>query len=116
DRRGNLWAGTDGLSLIEESADRVSLRQIELNLPGEIQQDIRITTVAEGLDGSLWLGTNHGLLRRLPDARVERLTIQGKGKLDFVEHLLVDRGGRFWICGNGDYFLNPGLYVLNPEP
>src|SRR6266516_1664644 len=117
DRQGNLWAATSGLSLIEDNNGKVSFRQIELNLPEELNRGFfRIYAISEGQDGSLWLGTTQGLMRRLPDGRIAHFTISREGDFDLTQNLLADREGRIWIGHNSGYYLNSRLYVLKPEP
>jgi signal transduction histidine kinase/ligand-binding sensor domain-containing protein len=119
DRNGNLWAaGSDGLSLIQDGSGQILLKRIELNLPDELKrQFFGVYAIAEDHDGSLWLGTSLGLMRRLPDGCVVRYRIRGQGDIDFVRTLLVDRDGRIWIGDNaGGALGNAGLCVMKPEP
>ena len=119
DRHGNLWAGgTDGLSIVQDSNGQVLLNPIELNLPDELRRRVFcVYAIAEGQDDGLWLGTSQGLMRRLPDGRVVRLTIRGEVDLDYVRTLLADNDGRIWIGDNlGELYKSPGLLVFKPEP
>jgi signal transduction histidine kinase/ligand-binding sensor domain-containing protein len=109
DREGNLWAGCDALLLIEDNNGQVTFRQVELNLPQNLKLLFGINAIVEGQDGSLWLSTNHGLMRRLPDGRVAHFSVHPEANFDVVAALLEDRDGRIWIGHNS------GLYVFKPQ-
>jgi ligand-binding sensor domain-containing protein/two-component sensor histidine kinase len=109
DRDGNLWAGGEGLFLVEEKNGHVSFRQVELNLPQEMKQSFLVYAIAAGPDGSLWLGTSRGLLRRLPDGRVAQYALGQKPASDPLRTLLADRDGNIWVLHSA------GLYLLKPE-
>lgn len=111
DRNGRLWAGGAGLRIIEDGRGGVSFQEINLNLPQEWKRKPSFTvwTLAEADDGSLWLGTNHGLLRRLPDGRVVQYRLSKSPGQEDVRGLLVDNSGYVWASCPGE------LYVLRPE-
>jgi signal transduction histidine kinase/ligand-binding sensor domain-containing protein len=110
DRTGNLWIGSTGLFLIEEKNSEVSFREIDLGVPADWRPSFSVESMAEAGDGSLWLGTSHGLLRRLPDGRVSQYSLRHNPKSDFIRLLLADKSGNIWATHQG------GLYVLKPEP
>jgi len=110
DRNGNLWAAGKGFFQVEDMAGTVSLHEIELNLPAGWKPLFAVNTLAEGNDGSLWLGTTRGLLRRLPDGRVTQYYLNVDPSGEDVRRLLVDRDGYIWAVFLG------GAYVLKPEP
>jgi ligand-binding sensor domain-containing protein/two-component sensor histidine kinase len=110
DRNGNLWSGGGGLFLVKEEAGRASFREINLNLPQAWKPSFSVRAVAEGDDGSLWLGTSHGLFRRLSDGRVVRYIVDEHHGPDDVNFLLADKSGYIWVAHAG------GDYVLKPEP
>lgn len=96
--------------LVKEENGGTQFAPVELHLPDDFSRDLLVDAIDEGKDNSLWLGTNHGLLRRNPDGRIEHFTIQESARSDLVNRLLVDRQGRIWIGHTS------ALYVLNPEP
>jgi ligand-binding sensor domain-containing protein/two-component sensor histidine kinase len=109
DEAGNLWAGGRSLFRVEEREGRVSFREIDLHLPPGLAATLQIHSVAEGKDRSLWLGTSHGLLRRLPDGRVIHYSLGRQARPDYVRFILADANGNIWVT-------HPeGLYVLKPE-
>jgi signal transduction histidine kinase/ligand-binding sensor domain-containing protein len=109
DRSGNLWAGGESLYLIEEGPGGAALREINLNLP-EAWKPYLVRTIAEGNDGSLWLGTSYGLLRRLPDGRVAQYHLDRKAGPGNVHVVLADKDGYVWAAYTG------GSFVMRPEP
>jgi ligand-binding sensor domain-containing protein len=110
DHNGNLWAGGAGLWLIEERAGKVYFREINLNLPQNWKPAFRVWAITEGNDGSLWLGTTHGLLRRLPDGCVVQYHLSSSPSPENIRWLLADKRGFIWAT------YPEGVYVLRPEP
>jgi len=112
DRTGNLWAGGVRLFVVEEKAGRASLRETNLNLPQEWNPSFFVNALAEGDDGSLWLGTTHGLLRLLPDGRILQYHVNTSASPEDVRLLLADKSGYLWAWA----FHGRAPYVLKPEP
>jgi len=110
DHNGRLWAMGAGLFLVEEKAGHVSFREISLNLPQAWKESFFVRFLAEGSDGSFWLGTNFGLLRRLPDGRVAQYSIGTSRGSNSVTRLMLDMSGNLWVI----YASVP--YVVKPEP
>lgn len=110
DRSGNLWAGGPGLSQVEEKADRVSFLEVDLHLPPEQRPAFSVYALTIGDDGSLWLGTNHGLLRRLPDGRIRQFNVSIRSGSNDVRGVVADRNGNIWVVSLG------GSYIVKPEP
>jgi signal transduction histidine kinase/ligand-binding sensor domain-containing protein len=94
--------------------DGVTLAPVDLHLPPEVRPGFTVDVIDEGKDGSVWLGTARGLLRRLPDGAVVQYNFQRAGArgVDAPEfHNLVEAtDGRLWI-GYRD-----SLYHFTPEP
>ena len=67
DSKGRLWFTGDGVFLMEEKDGNVSFRKVDLNLPSESNIEYGVNAIYEGADGSLWLNTTFGFVRRLPD-------------------------------------------------
>ena len=111
DRSGNLWLGSDGLYKIEKQGDKFVAVDADLRIPKPPGVGMTIGSLHESADGSLWIGTSAGSVRRLsngqnvyyPD-REGRLTPSG------ALRILTDRRGLVWIA-----LLNK-LYVTKPEP
>jgi ligand-binding sensor domain-containing protein len=93
DRQGKLWAGTDdGVYSLDQSEGR--FRRVELNLPQPVRN---VWAFLEDQDGSLWIATWFGLVRRQPDGRVVHYADLPSPKGDEVRALLLDREGKLWL-------------------
>jgi ligand-binding sensor domain-containing protein len=68
DHAGQLWAGGSSFYRVNDSDKKVSFEPVDLNLPNP-SLALGIASIAEGKDGSLWLVTFSGLLRRLSDGK-----------------------------------------------
>jgi len=110
DPSGNLWAGGPGLFRVEEKAGRVSFLKIDLQLPQEQGPAFSVNALTTGDDGSLWLGTNRGLLRRLPDGRIMQFKVNIRSGSDDIRGIVADKRGYIWVVSLG------GAYILKPGP
>jgi ligand-binding sensor domain-containing protein/signal transduction histidine kinase len=106
DRAGRVWAGGDGhLFTIEAGQGEPRVQEVRLGAqPGQI------LSFAETLDGSLWIGTQRGLLRRLSNGAFLSYPVLPHHGEDPVSDLGVDRDGRLWIV----HALH--VYTLVPRP
>src|SRR6185503_15037891 len=76
DSAGNLWTSDDkGIYLMREVDGRFVLQRVELRLPGNPASGFERVVFQQGRDGSLWIGTPWGLVRRLPDGRQIHYTL-----------------------------------------
>jgi Two component regulator propeller len=74
----------------------------------------KINNLAFDSDGSLWLaGSRHGLFRRFADGRAEMYTERDGLPEAFIDTLLHDRDGRWWIGTRGSGICS---LVRNPSP
>src|SRR5947209_3112695 len=110
DREGNLWIGGGALSLLEEEDGKVSERKVELNLPADASGKFDIVTMCEGKDGSLWLATSLGVMRRLPDGREILYSADFGQRMSSGLSILEDRTGLIW-AGRAS-----GIFIIKPEP
>src|SRR5512134_3555929 len=109
DRRGRLWAGTDGgLFQLDEGTSPPAFRRVTIGVPASPDRSLQIWAFADDTAGGLWIGTSHGLLRRHSDGRVIHSAVQPARGLDNVRALLFDREGRLWIGHDG------GVIVSRP--
>jgi len=100
DATARVWAGTErGLFAIGIGANGTASEAV----PFEAQPATAVRALHLGRDGSLWIGSASGLLRRTPTGDAED---PGVGRA--VRALAEDRAGRLWIG------LEPGLAVLLP--
>jgi signal transduction histidine kinase/ligand-binding sensor domain-containing protein len=90
DHEGHLWLGTEsGLCQLRPKAVQVCARE-----HGMRNDDVK--SLAEGLDGTIWLGTAEGL-SGITDGRVTNLPPVGVPNwFGYAEGLLADRRGRVW--------------------
>lgn len=111
DSLGNLWTSDDkGVYLMSEVDGRLVTQPIELRLPGNPGVSFAFTVFHEASDRSLWIGTNWGLVRRLPDGRQIHFSISPQNERDPASLLAEDKDGRIWIARQD------GLFVLKVEP
>lgn len=108
DHSGKIWAGTDaGLFRLDETNGQATFRRVAL-----YNDMVMVVAFAEDREGSLWISTGNGLVRRLPDGRTVRYAIQPSAVGDLVTALLYDTEGRLWVGHRG----GAGLIVLKPQP
>jgi len=106
DRNGQIWAGTDmGLFRLDETNGQAAFQRVALS-------DQMVVAFAEDNEGSLWMSTSEGLVRRLPDGRTVRYLIQPSPFSNLFTVLLFDTEGRLWVGHRG----GAGLIVLKPQP
>lgn len=90
---GDLWVGGEGgLFLYRESSRLWSYHQGE---PGDPRN--RVNVVLRTRDGSLWLGTDPGVLVQHADGRISRIDAIGGSPLPAITGLAEDERGGVWI-------------------
>ena len=111
DNAGNLWSfEPKGLDLLREVDGRTVSQLIELNLSGNPQEGLKSVAFRDGGDGSLWLGTPFGLVRRLVDGRIVHFTFGPQNNSAPINIFAEDRDSRVWIARP------EGILVLKVEP
>jgi signal transduction histidine kinase/ligand-binding sensor domain-containing protein len=109
DSRGTVWMSYGPLSRLVEIDGKTTLERVELALPQNPDRNLSITEIAEAADGSLWLNSSWGLVRKLPDDRLVYYPFEtptGSG----ANSMIVTRDGRVWVTrGNR-------INVLLPPP
>ncbi|MEN9866370.1 MAG: hypothetical protein RL748_1960 [Pseudomonadota bacterium] len=104
DGNDGIWVGTDsGLDHIDGMTQAIS--RVDNRAASIVLSERRVRTILRSKDGSLWLGTNKGLLRR------------SRGSMQFLDlpfpaqhpvqvtHLFQGSDGRVWVGSN-----NNGVY------
>ncbi len=89
DRQGVLYVGTDR-GLYQQSLDGRWASVIGT-------EDQIVTHCLEVRDGSIWLGTNHGVMVLHPDGRITRHTESIGPPSGSIRALLEDRDGNVWV-------------------
>lgn len=115
DAEGTLWAGTDAGLFASVARDdprnpgTVSFDPIPLGVPGRADSVLQVWSIVESPEGSLWIGTSEGLVRRSSDGATGHLAIRPTEGADHVFALLLDPDGRLWIGHD------TGVFVLRPS-
>jgi ligand-binding sensor domain-containing protein/signal transduction histidine kinase len=111
DRAGRILVGTEnGVWQIEEARDgRVTFRKLDLRIEVPANGTLHVRAFLEDREGSLWIGTSRGVLRRLPGGDIVEHQLAPAGQPDYVRALLQDKDGRIWV---GHKF---GLIAFVPE-
>jgi ligand-binding sensor domain-containing protein/signal transduction histidine kinase len=111
DSTGAVWCGTGrGLYRLEQTKGEWTLRVVEIGLPREVENDMRIRALVEDRQGSLWVGAGSGLYRRWPDGRTERYDTEHGLPGNEVRALAVDADGQLWVG------MREGLSQIALEP
>jgi ligand-binding sensor domain-containing protein/signal transduction histidine kinase len=112
ERAGAIWCGTGrGLYRLEQTDGEWRLRAVEIGLPREVENDLRVRALIEDRQGSLWVGAGSGLYRRWPDGRTERYTTKHGLPGNEVRALALDADGYLWVGtreGLSQIALEPG--------
>lgn len=110
DSKGNFWLGSGKLFRYEQNGEGFEFKEFDLGLPPKINNTFVIAAIVEATDGSLWINTSWGLVRRLPDSRIvfyeHTTTLINGGN----SSMLADKGGRIWLTRRGE------VLVFKPEP
>ena len=94
DTAGRIWAGTWGGGLFRFEGNTF-VRQFDLAEHGEA-----VTALAESPHGTLWIGTDRGLIR-LQNDKLERLCSRGGVLAGDIRALAVGTDGELWIGAQG---------------
>ena len=69
-------------------------RSASSRTPNEL---VQVWAMLEDREGSLWVGTKFGLMRRTPDGQVLYYAVRPQANTDQVYAVLEDRDGRLWL-------------------
>jgi len=100
DRSGRVWAGTDdGLFRYD---GRAGFEPLDLDLHGWGGR-VAVWAFAEDAGGTLWIGTTHGLVRRLQTGELQHHAVS-PGIADNIRALAATADGRIWIAHDTGLF------------
>jgi ligand-binding sensor domain-containing protein len=98
-RSGAVWLGTDGgLFQLEETGSGPVFRPFPLNVRGHPDLTMQIWSMTEDHDGSVWMGTKFGVLRRLPDGSLVHHPVRPGPSSDNVYFAQFDDAGTLWLA------------------
>ena len=111
DRERRLWVGTDGgLFRLDRQRGEVQFHAIALGLAATPDRTVQVWAMAEDGDGTLWIGTRYGLVRRRASGETVQYRIAPQAATDHVWALLFDPERRLWMGHSS------GLLIFRPGP
>jgi signal transduction histidine kinase/ligand-binding sensor domain-containing protein len=97
-RDGSLWCGTgSGLLRLTRDRDR-RLREIDIAMSRETENDVIVRALAEDDEGTLWVGTGSGVYARRTDGRTSRVAIQDGLPDNQVWAIAIGQAGMVWVA------------------
>ena len=116
ERTGAVWCGaSQGLYRLEQTNGEWALRVVEIGLPREVENDMRVRALVEDRQGALWIGAGSGLYRRWPDGRTERYTTEQGLPGNEVRALALDDDAQLWV-GTREGLCQFALEKALPQP
>ena len=76
--------------------------------------EARLTTLAVSPDGTLWAGTDKGLLHSQDGSTWNMMTTKDGLLTNYISALVVDTYGTLWVGGGGSNFDGGGLLQIVP--
>jgi ligand-binding sensor domain-containing protein/signal transduction histidine kinase len=114
DRSGELWLGRNRYGLCRFDPETGECARYAYNPEDSLNPEDMIRHLYEDRDGTLWVGTQGGLLRFNPQTEVFTLYAHEPGNALSLSHQEVrsihqDRSGRLWVATDGG-----GLNLFDP--
>jgi len=110
DHSGTMWYYSGDLfRLREQQGGKFGIENANLGLPSNPKNPLVVFHVREAPDGSLWLSTNQGLVRRLTDGRIILYQHETNIRQSLVG-MTIDGDGRIWVVWGEE------LFVFKPPP
>lgn len=108
DKTGNLWINYGPLSRLVERDGKTELVRYPLDIPTNENRPLQILDLAESQDGSLWMNSSWGLIRRMADDRIVFYPFDSPVETG-SNSMIVSRDGRVWLT------IGKEIHVLLPE-
>jgi ligand-binding sensor domain-containing protein/two-component sensor histidine kinase len=105
DKQGRIWAGTQRGPYVLRSPSG----EFELRRPAGLPLDVYVGAFAEDEDGTLWCGTDQGLMSWREDGALDPEAGRRFGIEGGVAAVLADASGTIWVGGPD------GLWSLPPR-
>lgn len=96
DRNGSLWFNNGPLSRLVQRDGKSELERYPLELPNNPDRPLQISELAESPDGSIWMNSSWGLIRRLPDERLVFYPFESPAESG-SNSMVVARNGIVWL-------------------
>lgn len=109
DRDGNLLYGSNDLYRLSENNGKFDFTPYKLGIPGTPDRAFGIFQLREASDGSIWMNTTQGVVRRLPDGRMTLYQHETAVRTGLAS-MVVEPNGLVWVIWRNDFF------VINPAP
>jgi signal transduction histidine kinase/ligand-binding sensor domain-containing protein len=108
DKNGTLWMNNGPLSRVVQRDGKTELEAYPLSLPDNPNRPLQISELAESQDGSIWMNSTWGLIRRLPDSRIVFYPVESPAE---------SGANSMVVAGNGLVWLTMGskVFALKPE-
>ena len=102
DIKGNLWVGTSGNGVFVYHPSSGQMNPVTNNIRSHLKSSLDILKILEAQNGITWIGTNKGLYKFDPSAKIIeelRNNVLDKESLnnDVVLSLLEDHSGIIWV-------------------
>ena len=109
DRQGNLFYGSNDLYRLTENNGKFEFTPFKLQIPGTPNRAFAIFQMREAADGSIWMNTTQGVVRRLPDGRLTLYQHETTVRTGLAS-MVVEPDGLVWVIWRNDFF------VIKPAP
>ena len=108
DKQGRLWVGTDGgLFVAERERPDPVFRAISLQVASFPDSLLQIWSLADDGDGTLWIGSSAGLIRRRAHGQSHHYRMRDGTDRDNVRTVILDSDRKLWIGFDGGLVVAP---------
>ncbi len=97
DQKGQLWVGGLGGISIRNERGKVAVKKPQDGIP-----NAQVNVVSRSPDGSMWIGTDHGICRFPPEGDTYSVLLNKRWLIDNeVKDIVFDASGNAWIATGG---------------